>query len=587
MNKKYSWDLSYLYKTKNDFDKDLSLLESLYKQKVLLKGKLNNKANFIKYLDLSEKTTKISQRLSLYTYKYYLDTTNTESINTLQQLEILQTNYAPKLAWTTQEQLKLGLPKIKSFIKGTKYADYEFVYQNLFLNQKHIPSAATNKILSEVIKSRSAANEIYKAISISDYKDPVLNYKGKDIILTQKKYTEILEETDPVKDIELRKLAFLEFNKQYELKKHSYAQAYKSIIEGEVEDLTFDKHKSLLDSHLFPNQIPTNVYQSILKIGKDNSHLIKEYSDIKKKHLIKAGIKKPISTDAALKLYKVKSKFTIEQAIDIVKKVAKTISKEYYEATLKALENGRIDYLEDKNKYKGAFSSGAIIYDPLILMNFDNTLESVMTLAHEVGHSVHSILSNANQPMQYQSYSIYLAEIASFTLEQLVLEYIIENTKDKKEKLALTFEKVDFFMGSFFRQLQYSQYENSVIKIIENKEIVNFETLANLWEKSLKDFNSLNFTPVTENSKYYWARVPHFFDSPYYVYQYSTCVAASLAFIKQIKEGRVDNFINLLKAGSSKYPNSILLDNNIDLTNHKTYEPLFNEVKKLLDKLVL
>lgn len=582
---KYKWDLTKFYSSELEYNKDLKKLETFLKKIIAFENTLKIKKNFLKFLELEEVLDKLILKLNIFNTRLSLDSANQEWQMANEKLNILLVEYSPKLSWIESEIKKTGKQKILEFISAEKkHSHKKFYFERFFQLENHIISRHILKTLLLTQNSRTSASNIHEMFRHADYKNPTLIFNNKKVILTQKKMTNILEMTHPKKDQHFRKLAAFEYQKKYYDFKYSFFEMYKSILSVLRENTIFEKYKSPLQKKLKTNNLHEDIFFKMLNEGPNFKKYSIMFENIYKQILRKKyDLKKINSSDKSLNIFKISKKFTIEEAKELILIVSKQVSNDYYKAVKQSLEIGKIDYLESEKKDKGAFCTATSFYDPLILLNFTNDIDSVLTLAHEVGHSVHSIYSNNHQQFIYQNYPIFLAEIASITFELLVLNHLLNKAKKNKEKLYLLFKKFNLLEATFSRQLQYSEFEHTCINQVFNQEAITCENFADHWENSLKKYFEINTKTKSEfYKKYLWSRVPHFFDSPYYVWQYASSMVASVNYVNSITNNKSGDFENLLKLGSSKYPNEILKDTNINLLEDKPYNILFSEVEKIL-----
>jgi len=580
MSDKYKWDLSYIYKSDKDFSNDINNLEKIYKEKLELKGKLNSKKNYIRFLEIEEKETIIDTKLYLYSNIYSLDQTNLDFIRLSKPLDILNNKYRVKMSWILPELYKLKKKDVLEWIKDSKYFYYKFDIEEFYRLKKHRLNEKENELLSKVSRSMNNAPEIYSELTVSDNKNEAIKKGAKDIILSQKNFLDIMKFSKPLKDQEFRKEASLKFFKRYIDNKFTLSSIYQKIADSLFESSSLLKYNSPLEMKLSSNNIPKSVYFKLIEVAKKNSNLVRERDLILVKFLkTKHKLERVYTSDKMLELFTSKENIEVKDALNMIGDIAKGISDDYYNAFKQATRPGLIDYFESENKVKGAYSTGNIIYDPLILMNYSNDLDSVLTLAHEIGHSIHTILSNNNQKQPYQDYSIYLAEIASTTLEMLTIDKLIEKARTNKEKIYLVEKKVSTQIATFFRQAQFADFEHEVIEGVKNEKIFDHQELSNIFNNKSNLYGFDVYEKFNNDMDYTWTRISHFFQSPYYVYQYATCIAVTFNFLEKIKKGEKSDFIRLLKMGSSDYPNKILIENGIDLSKDETYTSLIENIK--------
>ena len=584
----YKWDFTNLYPTIDDWKKDLNIIVEKLKEIIAFKGKLNNKDIFKKYLQLDDEINLIASKLGQYLHMGDIDTTNLVYqelsgifANTINELSSQLAFISPELK-AIDEQIIMGWIKSDSELQK-----YEYGYRKFFREAQHILSERDEEILSLVSRSRGAAYDIYDLLAYADKKPVYVNYQGKEQKLTQALYSEITEETDPLDDQKLRAETAKLFVQHLTDKKHSFARVYEAILQGSVESVKLRGYKNTLQAALSSDDVTEDIYESLIKYGRQTSHLNVRYNEILKKYF---KFNKYYASDSRLKLVKnvpsVNKKYSVEEAKNIIRESLKMLGPEYLSQLEIAWSDNRIDYFEDTNKRVGAYSSGGNGVEPIILMNWDNTISSVNTLAHEAGHSVHTLLADANNPRPLSNYPIILAEVASTVNEHLLFDYLYKNAQSDDEKIYLLQNRIEEITGTFFRQIQFADFEWSAHKMVENNKPLDADKLADLFEKISNDFGSSVFDKYEENSKPYgWTRILHFFNSPYYVYKYATCIVASFKLYNDVLNNNPQTLINFLKQGGRKEPLLILKDIGIDYTDEKVYDGLINKLTSLIDDL--
>ncbi|NQX83840.1 MAG: hypothetical protein HRS57_01450, partial [Mycoplasmataceae bacterium] len=538
-------------------------------------------------LELEEDEERISNKLYLYSNIYSLDQTNISFIRLLKEVELVENKYRELLSWIAPELDEVSEDDAMKWIKDSELSYYEKDIKEFYRLKKHRLNKNDAELVSKLARSRSAASQIYSELTVSDAEIPVLKFNDEEIKLTQTKYSEIMKNSDPKKDRDLRREATLKYYERYYKNKFTLSSIYQKIAEKVSENTKITKFDNTLDASLFGNDIPKSVYEKLLEVASSNKKIVeknsKMYADYLKKEY---GLDDLVTSDAQLELFSNNKRYEIDDAISIIDKVAKNVSPEYHSVFKQVVKPGYIDYIEGENKVKGAYSTGNTIYDPLILMNWTYDLGSVLTLAHEIGHSIHTILSNKNQKLPYQGYSIYLAEIASTLLEMLVIDDLIDNTKNTNEKMFLLNHKIDTQIATFFRQAQFADFEKEVLESVHDGKIYDHEQLSELFIDKAKKYGKTNtFKRINDDMKYVWTRISHFFGSPYYVYQYATCIAASFSLIDSVKKGKPESFIHIIKSGSVENPDIILKKNGINLSTNEAYKPLINSMNNTLKEI--
>ncbi|WP_342273145.1 oligoendopeptidase F [Spiroplasma endosymbiont of Acasis viretata] len=592
--KKYCWDFKHLFINNESWKKALPEFDKFANQLLTFKGKLNNIDNFKKYLAISKEISMLGSKVVQYLHYGDLDQTNLE----LQQLSSLfatqQSKLSEKLAWIEPEIKTIGLQTIKNWINNDpSLMIYKHDMEVFFKFEKFILSEHDETLLSKVSKSRSAAGGLYDSLVYADKQKTMFNYQNKEQELTQTLYLDILENSNPVKDQQLRIDISKKFYEDIKNKKHSLAQVYESILEVAVEEIKIrnndkekdnKKHLTTLEYSLLSDDVPLILYENLIKTGQKHAILVEEFYNLKRKFF---KFKKFYSTDTSLKMTTIPTKkFSVEEGINSIKEILSILGDEYLEQLNLALLPGRIDYYEDTNKRTGAYSTGGNGVEPIILMNWDDTINSLNTLSHELGHSVHTLFSEKYQKYPNADYPIILAEVASTVNEHLAFDYLYNKASNNQERIYLLQTHIETVIGTFFRQIQFAEFEWEAHKLVEKEVPLNADILADLFENTANKYGQKALDKYEEKTKgYSWPRILHFFHSPYYVYKYATSITVSYKLYEDVKNGKKENLLNFLKAGGSKYPLDILKDAGVDLTQIDVYNPLITNLKKMINQL--
>jgi oligoendopeptidase F len=580
---KYKWDFSHLYKTTDDWKKDLEKLVSIIKEIATLKGKLNDEKVFFQYLELDEKSDMVAIKLMQYLHLLDIDQTNNE----LQELEGLYGNAAqqigPMVSFVAPELKAIGQEQILTWIKNSKEWSKELRgFTKFFEEAKHILDEKSEALLSKVARSRGAIYDMYDSIAYADRQEVEIEWQGKVQPLTTTLYMEILEDSDPIKDQAKRLEAAKLFSKNFVDKKHSFAKIYEGIIIRGIESNHIRNYPSSLEASLKGDNVAKDIYLKLLDAGTKSIDVFKRFSNIIKNHY---KLDKFYPTDRQLKLVKEYNRtFSVEEAKAIITEAVKPMGPEYAQKLSTAWTDHYIDFYEDTNKRDGAYSSGGASVEPIILMNWDDKLNSVNTLAHESGHSVHTLFADANQPYPLSEYPIILAEVASTMNEHLLFDYLYKTTTDKNEKIYLLQQRIHDLVSTYYRQIQFADFEYQAHLLVEAGQPLTADILGKLF-KDVEQKYGYDVFEKSDKIGYGWPRISHFFHSPFYVYKYAVDVVASYKLFNDLKNGNTDNILNFLKAGGKKDPLDIMLDAGIDFTKDATYQPLVDAINSMCDEL--
>ncbi|AHI53609.1 oligoendopeptidase F [Spiroplasma sabaudiense Ar-1343] len=579
----YKWDFSHLYKDAGAFKKELKNLEKIISKFEDFQGKLKEETKFFEYLELDTQTDLIFMKLGQYLHLQDIDQTNTE----LQELEGYMMTFYQKLKIATSfiapELKEVGEKTIQGWLESNpKYSHHLFGMKKFFEQAKHILPAQDEELLSKVSRSRGAVGSLYDVLAYADRQEQLFTWKGKEQPLTQTLLTEIMEDSDPLKDQQLRREASKLFAKNFIDKKHSFAKIYEGILQASFENVKIRNYPSALEASLSSDAVPKEVYENLIAVGRKFIKPFKDYNLLIKNHY---KFKKFYPTDRMLKLAKDHQKnYTVDEAKELIRTALLVLGNDYKEKLEIAWSANRIDYFEDTNKRDGAYSSGGAGVEPIILMNWDDKLSSVATLAHEIGHSVHTLFADESQKYPLSEYPIILAEVASTLNEHLLFEYLYKNATKKEEKIYLLQQRIGDLCGTFFRQIQFAEFELNCHNLVAQGEPITAEVLAQYYKTSEQGFGYEIFDS-SDQLPFGWPRISHFFHSPFYVYKYAIDVTASFKLYQDVKDGNIDKVTSFLKAGGHKNPLEILKDVGIDFNEESTYEPLIKAIESMVQDL--
>lgn len=579
------WDLTYHFKTVKDFEKAFDQAGKIIDKMASFKGKLGQEKDFIAYFDLQKEFQEIGLRVYQYaSLSSDLNKKDTEKAARLQKVQLAFAKLQQAVSFEEPELIALGKDKVMSFIdKNPSLEEYRFSMEKLFRRQEHILDDQSEALLANYGTLSNAGRSLYSSLSVADIEGTDVMLDNGDIVtITNSNYRAFIQKSDSAED---RKNIFEAVFDYYAAHKNTYANIYKTVLDADYARMKVRKYKSSLESYLFNNNIPTDVYYSLTKVARENTGPVKKYLKLRKDYL---GLDVHRTYDRFLELAKSDKEYEFEEAKTLFFNSIKHFPEDFQAKAKEVLREGFVDVLEQPGKRTGAYSSSMPNMHPFILLNYDKTLSNVFTVAHEAGHSMHSMYAAEAQPTSLQNYTIFVAEVASTFNEHNLLDYIIKESKaSKNEKIALLQRAIDDIMGTFYRQTLFAIYELETHKLIENDQPITADALSKIMIDLYKEFYDMDITE--ENVKeYVWAYIPHLFYTPFYVYQYATSFAASLKIYENVKQGKenaFENYINLLKSGGSDYPVQQVLDAGVDLTNENAYKAVVNRLEELVNEL--
>lgn len=587
IGQEYKWNLSDIYENYSIWEKDFEKVGELKRELAKFKGQFGNEGKLLEFFQKQEEMDKISYKLYRYPQLARdLNSSDKEAVEHLQKVQFLFAEISTELSWVNSELVD-NRENIEKWIEKKEFDDYKFGLKNLFRLQKHILEEKESKLLSYYSSFFSAPRSIYSEVTVTDVEWPQVTLSsGEKVDVTPANYSKILSTNRNQED---RKLMFQTFYTIYEKKKNTIAAIYNSILQKGIASKKAYNYDSFLLSHLESDNIPEEIYLNLVNTAKNNTKPLQRYLKLRKKIL---GLEKYYNFDGSINLIEFDKEYEYDDAKEIVLNSVAPLGKDYVEKMKKAISEGWLDVFEAKGKRTGAYSAGVYGVHPYMLLNYNKTLDSVFTLAHELGHTLHTLYSDENQPFSMADYTIFVAEVASTFNERLLLDYMLENTDDPKERIALLEQEIGNIVGTFYFQALLADYEYQAHKLAEAGEPITAEVLS----KIMEDLFDKYYGDIIEKDDLiyiFWARVPHFFNSPFYVYQYATCFASSAILYEKMinssdeseRKETLDKYIRLLSSGGNDFPMEQLKKAGVDLSKIETIEAVAKQFDLLLDKL--
>ena len=584
IEQKYKWNLNDIYENYDMWESDLEKFEKLTKEVPKYKGQIKNSSEkFVELELLMEKIARLLDRLYLYPYMLKdLDSTDEITSIKMQEIEMIYTKFGTETAWIAPEMLEIPEETMNEWIK--KHPELEerrFGLSEMYRLRKHVLSEDKEQLLSHFSQFMGSSSDIYGELSISDMKwNTVKLSTGEEIAVSNGVYSKILATNRNQED---RRLAFEALYKSYENSKNTFAAIYRAIIQQNVASCNARSYESCLDRALENKNIPKEVYFSLVNSAQENTAPLRRYIELRKKAL---KLKEYHYYDNSINIVDYNKVFKYDDAKEIVLNSVKPLGEDYQSKMKRAISEGWLDVFETKNKRSGAYSINIYDVHPYMLLNYQETMDAVFTLAHELGHTLHSMHSSEVQPYSTADYTIFVAEVASTFNERLLLDYMLENSDDSLEKIALLEQALGNIVGTYYIQTLFASYEYEAHKMIEEYKAVTPDILSDIMYNLFKKYFGESIT-IDELQKIIWSRIPHFFRSPFYVYQYATSFASSAKLYENLKtnpESR-EKYLTLLKSGGNNHPMEQLKLAGVDLTKKESFDSVAKEFDRLLDVL--
>ena len=584
---KYKWDLTKIYKDEKEWQKDFDdVKEKILKVLEYKDSFLSNGKKLYEYLKYDEEVSRKLEKIYYYAHlNYDADTLDEKYKVMTNKVSDLFTKYNELSSFVVPEILKLDEEKLNTFYKDEeRLEDYRFSIENIYRFKNHTLDEEKEKMLSNLSKCLSNPEETYEALTDSDFEyDYITDEKGNKVKFNESNYSLFIKS----KDRSVRKRAFEMLHNKYKKYIRTITSTYKGEVETNVVLAKIRNYDSAISASLYSDNVPVDIYNNLIKVVNDNMNVLYDYYDLKKE-ILSLDCLHMYDTYVEI-INKIDKKYSFDEAKEIVMEALSILGDKYIKNLKKAFDEKWIDIYHSKGKRSGAYSSGNFDVNPYVLLNFEGTLNDVSTLAHELGHSMHTYLSCKNNPYQYSSYEIFVAEVASTVNELLLANYMLKNSKNKEEKLAVINHILDLYKATLYRQTMFAEFEKETHKLREKGEVLTSDLLSNTYYNLVKKYFGPNVL-CDDLIKYEWARIPHFYYN-FYVYKYATGISAASYIVDGIlnnKEGALENYINFLKTGGSMYPLDELKIAGVNLNSKsvvlsaiKTFEKYLKEFKDI------
>lgn len=582
INEKDTWDLSTIFETDQKWEEELALLTEDTKEAASLEGHLLDSAESL--LNITERYLDLSRRLEkLYVYAHMKNDQDTrvakyqeyyaKAMTLYSQLDQVFSFYEPEFMAITEEQYQNFLAE------EPKLQPYKHFFDKLLQNKEHVLSQREEELLAGAGEIFGAASETFAILDNADIVFPfVKDEDGNEVQLSHGVYMRLVES----KNREVRRGAYEALYSTYEQYQHTYAKTLQTNVKVQNYRAKVRNYKSAREAALAANFVPESVYDNLVSAVRKHLPLLHRYLALRSKIL---GIPDLKMYDVYTPLSSVEYSFTYEEALEKAEEALAVLGEDYLSRVKRAFSERWIDVYENQGKRSGAYSGGSYDTNAFMLLNWQDNLDNLFTLVHETGHSMHSSYTRETQPYVYGDYSIFLAEIASTTNENILTEKLLQEVQDDATRFAILNNFLDGFRGTVFRQTQFAEFEHAIYQADQNGEVLTSEFLNNLYADLNQEYYGLS-KEDNPQIQYEWARIPHFYYN-YYVYQYSTGFAAASALAEKIVHGSQDDrdrYIDYLKAGKSDYPLNIMRKAGVDMEKEDYLNDAFAVFERRLDE---
>ena len=578
-----TWKMEDMYSSdqamENDLDKALKMISEYNKYKDNVS---KNKETLLEYLKFNDEINLMAEKVYVYSnQKYHEDMTNSKYQTYSGKAQKLVVELGSATAFFEPEILEMDENVLKEWLENKEFADYRRYISEILRAKAHTLDKKTEEILAKSKRMASAADNIYAMYNGADIDFPTVKDKdGNEIKITHGNFVPILSGADR----QLRKAAFKALYGTYGKMKNTIAATYNANVEQACFYADVRNYPSTRAMYLDESNIPEEVYDNLIEVVHEHMDLMHRYVSLRKKAL---GVDQLHMYDVYVSLTKeYEQKYTYEQAIEIVKKALAVLGDDYVALLDKGFSERWVDVYENEGKKSGAYSWGSYDSHPYVLMSFNGNIDSVFTLAHEMGHSLHSWYSNHTQPFTYAEYRLFVAEVASTCNEALLIRYLLKHAKEKEEKIFLLNYFLDQFKGTVFRQTMFAEFEKRIHEKMAEEGTLTADGISELYLSINKEYFGPDMISDPQIALE-WARIPHFY-TPFYVYQYATGFSAAIAISSKILAGEpgiVEKYKQFLSGGGSMDPIDLLKICGVDMTKPEPVEEALDVFASYVEEL--
>ena len=580
---KFKWTIDEMYQNEESIEKDIQKVKELIEEVKRYKGILaDSEENIFKALNISEEASRILQNLYVYTHmKSHEDTRINKNQSNATKTDMLSTELSMATSYMVPEIIAMDNEKLENYLKTEKLSYYKKYVDDILRLKPHTLNEREEELLAAVADLSGVPENVYDMLSFADLQFPEIeDENGEKVRVTHSNFSLFLKS----KDARVRKDAFEAMYGIYGQYKNTFASTLYGGIKSEIFYAKTRKYESALQGSLFQDNVSVDVYNNLIDAVHENLDTLNDYIDLKKKFL---GLDKINMYDLYVPLTEnFDMEISYEKAQKIILEALKPLGEEYLENVKKAFAEGWIDVYGNEGKQGGAYSWGSYDSKSYILMSYKDDLNSLFTLIHEMGHSMHSFYSKNNQPYLYSGYKIFVAEVASTLNELLLINYLLKNAESKEERVYLLNYYLEQFRTTVYRQTMFAEFEKICHGKVEEGEPLTAEDFNNIYYDLNKKYYGES-CEVNEEIALEWARIPHFY-SNFYVYKYATGFSAASALSKQILEegeSAVSRYKEFLKSGGSEFPLDQLRKAGVDMEKKESVDEALHVFKDLVKQL--
>ncbi|HET9195163.1 MAG TPA: oligoendopeptidase F [Vicinamibacterales bacterium] len=586
---RYTWDLSAICADWDTWSESYAQLDAAITAFMHFRGTLaKGPEALLSAFTAMDEMGALSYRVWYYASLHYDQDQRDNDINARrQQVQILFARQQQASSWFNPELLAIPLDTIRTWMAGNEaLAVYRFAIESLFHEQEHVLDERGERLLSYSGRFNSVPYDSYSALTTADMKFPAITLTtGERVTLSYGQYRALLETNRRQED---RATAYRAFHQAYADSQNTYAALYNGVLQRDWFHARARGYESTLDAALHGNNIPTSVVENLIAVAKQSVEPLRRYHRLRRRVL---GLDRYQLFDIFVPLVEHDARYPYDDVGSWIADSVAPLGNEYQRRVREAFDGRWIDVFENAGKRSGAYSAPVYGSHPYMLLNYNETLDAVFTLAHEMGHSMHTLLSHRTQPFVYAGYTIFVAEVPSTLSEALFLDYMLERAGSRDQRAVLLQHAIDSIASTFYTQVMFADFELQAHRLVEQDQPVTADVLNAIYAGLLRDYYG-DVIDEEQLSQVTWARIPHFFSTPYYVYQYATCFASTARLMQDLRStdrarsgDAVGRYLALLEAGGSDYPMNLLARAGVDLSQPDTVRAVSEELGMLVGRL--
>ena len=585
----FQWNLADIFGSWEDWDRARLELESRIGEYAGLRGTLlQGGSQVLAAMRINDALGQLAYKVYFYpSLKHDEDQRDNDVDARRQHVLALMARWQQATSWFNPELLTIPIETLRSWLAADpRLAVYTFALEEVYRLQEHVLDEKGERLLSLSSRISSAPHEIYSALSTSDAKFPAVTLStGETVTMSYAQYRAVLATNRDQND---RRQAFLAHYGTYAATLNTYAALYHGVCQRDWFHARSRDYKTTLDAALHGNAIPTSVLENLIATTRAGAEPLRRYHRVRRRAL---KLDRYHPYDFSIPLVDWTKRYSYSEMLAPIVDAVAPLGPDYQASMRRGFSQRWIDVYENEGKRSGAYSAPVYGVHPYMLLNWADTLDDVFTLAHEMGHSMHTMLSHERQPFVYSDYTIFIAEVPSTLNEALLLEYLLAHTADRTERIVLLQHAIDNITSTFFTQVLFADFELAAHRLVEQDQPITADVLGELYRERFEAYygDSVNQEALTAAT---WARIPHFFNTPFYVYQYATCFASAAKLAGELTNGdsasrdaaRV-RYLDLLASGGNDHPMTQLKHAGVDLTQPDTVQAVIDQLDRLVSRL--